>query len=43
MTVSVRRALRKTSRSLRRSAPAVVAVCILAALVGSTLVGVLAQ
>jgi hypothetical protein len=43
MTVSVRRSLRKTGRALRRSAPAVVAVCILAALVGGTLAGVLTQ
>lgn len=43
MTVSLRRALRKTARAVRKSAPAVVTVCILAALIGGTLAGVLVR
>lgn len=43
VTVPVRRALRKAGSAALRSAPAVVAICILAALVGGTLAGVLAQ
>lgn len=43
MTVSARRALRKTARALRKSAPVVVTVCILTALVGGTLAGVLVR
>ena len=42
MTVLLRRSLRKAGRAVRRGAPAVVAACILAALVGTTLAGVLA-
>lgn len=41
MTVTLRRSLRKAGRAVRRCAPAVVAVCILAALVGTTLAGAL--
>jgi hypothetical protein len=39
MTVSVRRAFRSTRRALRRSVPAAVVLCLLAALVGATLIG----
>ncbi|WP_376955463.1 hypothetical protein [Arthrobacter methylotrophus] len=43
MTVSLRRVFRKTRRALRRSAPAAMALCLLAALVGATLVGVFSR
>ncbi|WP_281063989.1 hypothetical protein [Arthrobacter terrae] len=42
MSVTLHRTVRTTRRRLRRSGPAVVSLCILAALVGGTLAGVLA-
>ncbi|MET4143741.1 hypothetical protein [Arthrobacter sp. UYCo732] len=41
MSITVRRALRTAVKTVRRSAPAVVAVLILTGLVGTTLAGAL--
>ena len=43
ISTTVRRAARKAGKALRRSAPAAVAILVLASLVGTTLAGLMAQ